>query len=428
MLIRPNDIVRSVEGSADLARSLFDILEQGSRDDPGLTRDSYGAGENFAHRVLADHAKALGLDVTRDAGANIYMTLRGKSPSAPKVVVGSHLDTVPHGGNFDGAAGVIAGIVAVSALARLGIVPECDIIVMGIRAEESVWFEVSYLGSRAALGTLPPSALEARRIDTGRTFAEHLVECGGDPEALRRGDHVLDANNVRAFLEVHIEQAPSLVEAGVPVAICTGIPGNFRYPNVRVEGEYAHVGQPRRFRRDAVTAASEFVIALDRIWLDSEARHQGMACTFGRFHTDANAHALTKVAGELNFSLDVRAYDDGHLAEIEKELLETVGDIENRRGVKFHLGRRASAPVGKIDPAIRAALEKGARELNIATMPLGSPASHDAAAFAAAKIPTGMLFVRNENGSHNPDEAMALEDFMQAATMLTWWLADMTAA
>ena len=102
------------------------------------------------------------------------MTRPGRDRTAPRVVIGSHLDSVPHGGNFDGAAGVVAGLVALAALQRLGIEPDCDITVMGIRAEESIWFQVSYIGSRGALGTLPDGALDVRRIDTGRTLAEHI--------------------------------------------------------------------------------------------------------------------------------------------------------------------------------------------------------------------------------------------------------------
>ncbi|HVT30552.1 MAG TPA: hydantoinase/carbamoylase family amidase [Lacipirellulaceae bacterium] len=423
-MFQPDQISRVVHANARLAEEIFSTLEAGSRDEPGLTRDTYGAGENFAHGVLADYGKKLNLELKRDAAANTYLTLRGKNPHAKKIIIGSHLDSVPHGGNYDGAAGVVAGLVSVAALKQLGLEPECDVTVMAVRAEESVWFEVSYIGSRSALATLPPDALEAKRIDTGRTLAQHLVECGGDPEAVRRGESAIQPDKVRAFIEVHIEQAPSLVNAGVPVAICSGIPGNFRYPNVRVEGEYAHVGQPRRFRHDAVIAASEFAVALDRLWQEYEDAGQPMACTLGRFHTNAAAHHLTKVAGELDFSLDVRGYDEKQLADVERRVLAIIADIERARGVKFHMGRRASAPVGQIDPGIRKTFERGAGVLRIATMPLGSPASHDAAAFADAKVPTGMLFVRNENGSHNPNEAMAIDDFMQAATLLTWWVTD----
>jgi N-carbamoyl-L-amino-acid hydrolase len=148
-----------------------------------------------------------------------------------------------------------------------------------------------------------------------------------------------------------------------------------------------------------------------------------MAITFGRFHTDPEMHGLTTVPGEFRFSLDVRGYSEAALSSVEQRLYLIKQDIEQRRGVRFELGRRAGAAVGEISPSIFSALTTGANDLGITTMPLGSPASHDAAAFAAAGVPIGMLFIRNENGSHNPDEAMSLDDFLKAASILTWWLA-----
>jgi N-carbamoyl-L-amino-acid hydrolase len=394
------------------------------RDEPGVSRDPYGAGEQRAHARMAELAGTLGLEIARDAAANLYMTQPGCDRSSPGVVIGSHLDSVPHGGNFDGAAGVVAGLAALAALQRLGLTPCCDVTVMGIRAEESIWFQVSYIGSRSALGTLPDGALDVRRIDTGRTLAEHVADCGGDPAALRAGQRHLDPVRLRAYLELHIEQAPSLVAAGRPVGICTGIPGNFRYPDAWIEGSHDHVGLPRRFRRDAAMAGAEFAVALDAVWQEHEARGVPMACTIGRFHTDPALHGLTIVPGAFHFSLDVRAYDEAVLAALDRRVAAIVASIEQRRGVRFHLGTKARAAVGPVDPAIHDALAAGATALGIAALALGSPASHDAAAFAAAGVPMGMIFVRNENGSHNPREAMTIDDFLEGTALLAWWLVE----
>ena len=151
---------------------LFDQLRQDGRDEPGISRDTYGEGEQRAHASVAAIARDLGLEISGDAAANLYMTMPGRDRTAPLVIIGSHLDSVPHGGNFDGAAGVVAGLAATAALQRLGITPACDLTTMGIRAEESIWFQVSYIGSRGALGTLPVGALDARRNDTERTLAD----------------------------------------------------------------------------------------------------------------------------------------------------------------------------------------------------------------------------------------------------------------
>ena len=236
----------SVNQQRELVESLFDRLAQSSPGEPGITRAPYGPRETFAHEMMTACARELGLEIRTDAAANTYMTLPGRDRTLPPILTGSHLDSVPHGGNFDGAAGVVAGLVAIGAIKRMGLTPARDITVMGVRAEESVWFQVSYIGSRGALGALPDGALDVTRVDTGRSLADHIAESGGDPDALRRGDRYLDPARVHAFLEVHIEQAPSLVEAGVPVGLCIGIPGNFRYPNAKILGRYDHVGTPRR--------------------------------------------------------------------------------------------------------------------------------------------------------------------------------------
>jgi N-carbamoyl-L-amino-acid hydrolase len=402
--------------------ALFDQLRLDGLDEPGITRDPYGAGEQRAHATVTRAAEALGLEIGHDAAANLYITLPGRDRSAPVLVIGSHLDSVPHGGNFDGAAGVLAGLAVVTGLRGLGLTPACDIVVMGIRAEESVWFQVSYIGSRGSLGTLPDGALEVCRVDTGRTLADHIADCGGDPAALRVRHRHFDPSRIRAYLELHIEQAPGLVEAGRPVALCTGIPGNFRYPAARIEGRHDHVGLPRRFRQDAAMAGAEFAMALDAIWADYDERDVPMACTFGRFHTDPAAHGLTIVPGSFHFSLDVRAYDETILAELEDKVGRVIEGIEQRRGVRFHLGATARAAVGMVDPNIKAALEVAARVQNIPFLTLGSPASHDAAAFAASGVPMGMIFVRNENGSHNPFEAMSIDDFLDGAIVLIQWI------
>ncbi|WP_226582375.1 hydantoinase/carbamoylase family amidase [Acuticoccus sediminis] len=415
-------IAEAVAAQRDFAAGLFDDLRALSIDEPGVTRDPYGEGENKAHRQFALVARECGFEVSTDFAANSFATLPGRDRAAPRIVIGSHLDSVPHGGNFDGAAGVVAGLTAMRALRSLGVEATCDLTTMAIRAEESMWFRVSYLGSRAALGTLPTSALDATRVDTGRTLADQMRECGADPECVARGDASLAPESVAAYAELHIEQAPSLLVDGLPMAVCTAVPGNFRYPNARVIGEYNHVGLPRRFRRDAVTGAVDVASYLDDVWQANEAAGRPMAVTIGQFFTDPEQHSLTHVPGEVRFSLDVRCYDEAQLASLEADLLDALADIEARRGVRIDLGPRTGVPVGTMAPELIAALTESARRQDVPSILLGSPGSHDAAAFAAAGVPTAMILLRNANGSHNPDEAMEIDDFMAGTTVLTDWL------
>lgn len=398
-------------------------LAEATGDIVGVTRDSYGEGENRAHAIFAAMAEELGLTVRRDAACNSYATLRGTDPAAPAIFIGSHLDSVPRGGNFDGAAGVAAGLTVCAALLRIGARLPGDVTVMGIRAEESIWFPCSYIGSRAALGCLPREALDTvRRNDSGRTLADHIAQSGGDVVQLRAGRAQLDPARLRAYIEVHIEQAPVLFDSGVSLGICTGIPANFRYPNAEIVGRDDHVGTPRRFRRDAAMAGAALAIAMDRQWAALEAQGVPVAMTFGRFHTDSDRHGMTVVPGRFHFSLDVRAYDPVILDRLEAKFHRLVDEVSTDYRVAVNLGPRTSAKVGKMDPHIVADWSARAKILGLSTMPLGSPGSHDAAAFADAGVPTAMLLLRNENGSHNPDERMEIKDLMDACQLLTDWI------
>jgi beta-ureidopropionase / N-carbamoyl-L-amino-acid hydrolase len=420
----PAAVAEAVAAQRPLVRRLLDGVARIGADPPGITRDAYGRGEDEAQALVAEAAREIGLSTRTDAACNLHMTWAGDDPAAPRVALGSHLDSVVHGGNFDGAAGVVGGLAAVAALRSLGLHPRQDVLLLAFRCEEAVWFGLGLIGSRAALGRLPEGALALRRAGTDRTLAEHIRGCGGDPEAVAAGAPLVPPASLRAFLEIHIEQAPQLVEAGAPIAVCTGIPGNLRHPRIRIEGEDAHVGLPRRFRRDAALAGADLALCLERLWEAEEAAGRAMAVTIGRFHTLPDRHALTVVPGTFELSLDLRAWDPGHLSALEERLHEIVQEIAGRRGVAVRLGERNTGAVGVCDPAIRAGLADAAARLGIAQRPLPSPASHDAANFAAAGVPTGMILVRNRHGSHNPREALELEDLMAAVSTLALWLAE----
>ena len=423
-MIAASDIAEAVAVQRGLVQGLLDSVARIGADPPGITRDAFGRGENEAQALVAETARAIGLETHTDAAANLHMTWPGADRAAKRVALGSHLDSVVQGGNFDGAAGVIGALAAVAALRSLGIAPRPDVLLLALRCEEAVWFQLGLIGSRAALGRLPKDALARRRLGTDRTLAEHIAECGGDPDRIAAGEALLDPASLAAFLEIHIEQAPQLVEAEAPIAVCTGIPGNLRHPRIRILGEDAHVGLPRRFRRDAAMAGADFALALDALWQEEERAGRPMAFTIGRFHTLAERHAMTVVPGDFEMSLDLRAWEAGHLAALEARLGRILLEVEKRRGVNIRLGERNTGAVGPCDPAIQAALAGCAGRLGIVQHALPSPASHDAANFAAAGVPTGMLLVRNRNGSHNPKEAMETADLMAAISVLALWLAE----
>jgi N-carbamoyl-L-amino-acid hydrolase len=404
------------------AARLFAELSRASADPPGVTRDSFGTGEAAAHAMIHREAEALGLETRTDAIGNLYVTFAGQDRSAPALMTGSHMDSVPHGGNFDGAAGVLAGFVLLERLMNGPALP-CDVTLMVIRAEEMIWFPQHYLGSRAAFGLLPPNTPDTlRRADNGRSLADHMIQEGFDPQVIRDALPQLDPNNIRAFVEVHIEQGPVLVEADLPVGIVTGIRGNIRYRFATITGQTTHAGGvPRRVRRDAVLAGAELLNVLERYWSEAETRGEDMVLTFGEFTTDAAQHGITKVPGLVRFTLDVRSESDAVLDAFDKMLQTEVSRISEARNVQIDLGPKTQAPSAPMTAKIRDGLEQAAQTIGARSMRLPSGGGHDCAVFAGLGVPAGMLFVRNENGSHNPDEHMAFEDFAIACDVLHHW-------
>ena len=410
-----------------LAEKLFEELRVRSFDGVGMTREAYGPGERMAHALVKDAAGALGLETNADPMGNLYCTLPGTDRGAKRVLLGSHLDTVVNGGNFDGAAGVLAGLAAVAGMKQAGWQPRCDVAVMVTRAEEAgAWFPTSFPGSRGALGALRAEELEIKRLDSGRSLADHMREEGFDPGFARRGERVLGPDNVAAYLEVHIEQGPVLDADEIPVGIVTGIPGSRRLRTGRVLGEYNHSGgTPRKYRRDAAIALADLAVALDDAWCTLDARGQQLVVTFCTMGTTAEA-GFTKVAGEATFQLDVRSVNLHSIDAIWEVLYEKVPEIEARRGVTFELGAQSGSPASLMNADVQDGLKRAAMALDIPFHSMASGGGHDAVAFAQAGVPAGMLFVRNQNGSHNPKEAMRMEDFAKACAVAQRWAAEMS--
>jgi beta-ureidopropionase / N-carbamoyl-L-amino-acid hydrolase len=406
-----------------LAPDLFAALHAMSFDGTGITREAYGPKETAAHALVRAKAEAAGLLTEIDHAGNLYMTLAGQDRDLPRIILGSHLDSVRSGGNFDGAAGVLAGLSVATGLARAGFRPARDITVMAIRSEEAgSWFPVSYVGSRAALGTLPPEALDVPRLDDGATLAEHMRDEGFDPKAVRAGRRALEPARVAAFVELHIEQGPRLDEAEVPLGIVTGIPGSRRYRAGRVIGEYNHSGAtPRRLRRDAGLALAELAYRLDAAWAEMEAAGHALVCTFCVLATAPEA-GFTMIPGEARFQLDMRSERRESVDLLHQTLLRLVAEIAASRGVRFELGAETGSAASLLDTTLQAEMAAAAQAGGVPFQHLASGGGHDAAAFAQAGIPSCLLFVRNQNGSHNAREAMRMEDFDAACRVLTRWV------
>ena len=413
-----------------LARRLFDELQRATADPPGVTRDSYGRGEQAAHDIFEREARALGLEISKDPAGNLYMTLPGTERSLPTWYVGSHLDSVLHGGNYDGAAGVVAGIASIAMLQHADVRPPRDITVMGIRAEEcSTWFvghHGGHLGSRAVLGLLWPGELDsAVHVQSGKSCAQCMDEAGFDSSYFTgTALPFLDKARIAAYFELHIEQGPILHHRGLAIGVVTGIRGALRARSAKTIGGYTHSGAvPHELRQDAVLATVELAHCLDEKWAAMRAAGRDMVYTMGKFYTDAKHHSIVKVPGEVNFALDIRSQDITVLDEMRDFVTQRAAQIGRRRRVVIDLGEMSLVTPAVMNEGICAHMKRGCEQLGIPYMDIPSGAGHDAADFHDAGVPAAMIFIRNDHGSHNPDEAMEMDDFALGTRLLAWTLA-----
>ena len=401
------------------AAALFDDLRRMSDDGIGVTREAYGPGEQAAQDRIAEAAREHGLEVAIDAARNLIVSLDGADANAPAVACGSHLDSVPRGGNFDGAAGVVAGLTAMAAMKSAGVVPPRPIKLLALRAEESAWFGKSWLGANALFGLLTAADLERPRFDTGRRLADYMADAGADVDAISAGTPLIDKSDLAAFLEVHIEQGPVLEAEDLPVAVVSAIAGNLRHMAVTCTGRAAHAGgSPAGDRQDAVVATADLMMRLDRHWQAYLAKGRDVLLTHGMIGTDPAEHAISRIAGATTFSIEIRSADADTMAEFHRLVEAECEAVAGERGVRFYLGEAIVNAPAPMDPAWIDRLAAICDDRGIDHKHMASGGGHDSAVFVGAGVPTAMIFVRNPFGSHNPDEAMDLDDFMQATEIL----------
>ncbi len=398
---------------------LFAAIARESRDGDGVTRDAFGEAETRAGRLLIAFAEREGLEARFDSVGNATFALAEHDGRDPEILVASHIDSVPRGGNYDGLAGVIAGLALLTACRRAAILPRRAVRVIGFRGEESPWFGTAYLGSRLLAGQFKRAELGAlRRFDTGRSLAEHMEDLGlavpaGDPAP------AMPLAQVKAYFELHIEQAPLLEAIDCPLGVASAIRGNIRYPFAKCFGAYAHSGAvPRHLRSDALLATAKLLAYADQEWAALVARgNDDLVFTCGICHTDPVEHAMTKVPGETTFSLNIGGTRNAIMDELHARLLERSRILAQEHRVRFDLGPRVGTPAVELDETLRRMVTESAQALGVGLHVMPT-VGHDAAIFARMGIPTSVILVRNANGSHNPAEHMDMDDFMKGVAVL----------
>jgi len=344
------------------------------------------------------------MSVRVDGVGNIIGRLEPRSLDATTdaFVIGSHLDTVPNAGKYDGILGVMAGIAVVEMLkdAELPFAIE----VVGFSEEEGVRFGKPYIGSKGFIGRLDPAWMKLTDKN-GVSVAEAIRAFGLEPAAAA-------VRNLRGYLELHIEQGPVLEQKEMALGVVTAIAGQTRMV-VRLTGKAGHAGTvPMGMRRDALAGAAGVVIGVEAIGLNTE----GLVATVGKLLVSPNGTNV--VPGAVEFSLDVRHADDATRERAVEEILEMIQGIGEQRELAVEILSRGDFAAVQMDDALTTGLSESIHKLGVKPLELVSGAGHDAAVLAEV-CPTAMLFVRNPGGiSHHPEESVAEADVAEALRVM----------
>jgi beta-ureidopropionase / N-carbamoyl-L-amino-acid hydrolase len=370
------------------------LAEIGARGDGGVDRQALSPDEIEAWRLLLSWAGEAGLEASTDDAGNLFLTLPGRDRALPPALIGSHVDTQPNGGRFDGAFGVLAALEVVTDLAAQGRVPARDIAVVAWMNEEGCRFAPGMMGSEAFIGLRSLAAIRAARDAAGVSVGQALDALhAAFPNLPRRPLGFRPA----FCIEPHIEQGPLLEQAGLPIGIVTGIQGKITW-EVTLEGAEGHAGTlDMAQRRDAVAA---FARVAERMQRAVGAKDPMVKFTIGMVKVAPNAPSV--VPGRVTFRIDLRHPDNAAL-QAHGAALEEIAQAE-APPCAVTLARLVDAPSNTFDDALRARLAAAAERLGFGAMPLLSAAGHDAR-HLAARCPTAMIFIPCRGGiSHSPEE------------------------
>jgi allantoate deiminase len=364
---------------------------------PGVTRLAYSEPERAAHRLFAGWLEEIGLTVRTDAAGNTIAELPGTDPHAPAIGIGSHLDSVPEGGRFDGIVGVVGAVEAARVLAGRAARTAHPLRFVAFAAEEGARFGEPCIGSKIVARRLRTSTL-ARRDRDGVSLAEAMADVGVDSRRL--SEAAWDPADWAAFLELHIEQARVLESVGRRIGLVDSVSGSTRV-RITVLGQADHSGgTPMHMRVDALAAAAEIIVAAER--LANEPQNRGARITIGQIQVAPNS--ITTIAGQADVTVDIRDLDWDRQRAIAERVVQLANEVGERRGAAMEVDLLAHTTPVVLPMWIRTVAAETCSDLGIPYRVLPSGAGHDAQVINAI-VPAGIVFVPSRDGlSHVPDE------------------------
>lgn len=390
-----------------LWQSLMDMATLGPTPEGGSCRLALTPEDTAARALLLDWCRPLGLRHEQDAIGNMFLRRSGTDSSARAVAFGSHLDTVPTGGRFDGIAGVLAGIEVLRTLDQAGIRTKAPLELVNWTNEEGSRFSPAIMGSRVAAGSLPLAAALAITDDAGVSVARALADSG------QAGPVAPAPRDWSAWLELHIEQGPVMEATGAEIGIVTGTM-HARYFQLTIVGEPSHVGPTEMNRRhDSLAAAAEIILAVERIALAAEPAGRASATWI-----ENSSNARGNVSHRTGLHCDVRHNDADRAIAMEAELRRLMTETAIRRGVRIDVDPYANFGPILFDTNLGALLRRKAEDRQLSTRDMIAAAGHDSV-LMAPMVPSAMLFVPSVAGiTHNAKEYSTKEQVAQGAQVL----------
>ncbi|MEC0300372.1 Zn-dependent hydrolase [Peribacillus frigoritolerans] len=399
-----------------IEKQINDLSEFTSTPGKGTTRLTYSKEDLLTRNYIKNKMKEYGLTVQEDGFGNIFGKLEGTLKDAPSVLVGSHFDSVPNGGAYDGPAGVIVALEVAALFAENQLTPKYPLEIVALIEEEGARFGGGLMGSRGIVGTLSEESFKNTKDKEGITTIEAMSKIGLDSSLPKRRN----PNSIKAFLELHIEQGPILEEKNIPIGVVEAIVGLTQL-EVTIEGKAGHAGTtPMDRRTDALVAAAQIISQLPSFAIEEG---EGTVITTGRLHVLPNGANV--IPNKVVFSVDIRSSKEEHINNVIKRMKELI-ESYHEQGIHTTAEQLLYMPPKVLSNEIKALLKDKSSDLEIPYCSINSGAGHDAMVFSDV-TDVGMLFVPSKAGlSHCPEEwtdachlANGVQIFYEVAKCLT---------